>query len=275
MRERAISAAVLVPILLTVLAIGGPAIALAIALITVVAGIEVFRLLRAAGHDTFPWLGLVLALTIVVDAAFPDVLDGSGLLLSAIGVVLIGVAALTREDPRAGLVAWIATVFGAFYVSLLAFVIRLGTMAPPIPDGAPFEPLGAERGWILLLILAVWSYDTGAYLVGRQFGRTKFMTHISPAKTAEGVVGGVVATTVVLAVLLWGLGQPPAHALLLGPLAALAAQAGDLAESMLKRAAGMKDSGTLIPGHGGMLDRIDSFLLAAPVVSLYVVALLG
>ena len=275
MRERAISAAVLVPVLLIVLAIGGPAIALAIALITVVAGIEVFRLLRAAGHDTFQWLGLVLALTIVVDAAFPDVLDGSGLLLSAIGVVLIGVAALTREDPRAGLVAWIATVFGAFYVSLLAFVIRLGTMAPPIPDGAPFEPVGAERGWILLLILAVWSYDTGAYLVGRQFGRTKFMTHISPAKTVEGVLGGVVATTVVVAVLLWGLGQSPAHALLLGPLAALAAQAGDLAESMLKRAAGAKDSGTLIPGHGGMLDRIDSFLFAAPVVSLYVVALLG
>jgi phosphatidate cytidylyltransferase len=274
MRERAISAAVLVPVLLIVLAIGGPAIALAIALITVVAAIEVFRLLHAAGHDAFPALGIVLAVTIVLDAAFPDVLDGSGLLLSAIGVVLVGVAALTRQDPRAGLVAWIATVFGAFYVSLLAFVIRLGNMAPPIPEGAPFEALGAERGWILLLILAVWAYDTGAYVVGRQFGRTKFMTHISPAKTAEGVVGGVVATIVVLAVFLWGLGQSPAHALLLGPLAALAAQAGDLAESMLKRAAGAKDSGALIPGHGGMLDRIDSFLFAAPVVSLYVVAIL-
>jgi phosphatidate cytidylyltransferase len=172
-------------------------------------------------------------------------------------------------------VAWIATVFGALYVSLLAFVVRLGNTAPPIPDGAPFEPLGPERGWILLLILAVWSFDTGAFLVGRQFGRTRFITHISPAKTVEGVAGGVVATIVVLAVLLWGLGQSPAHALLLGPLAALAAQAGDLAESMLKRAAGAKDSGTLIPGHGGMLDRIDSFLFAAPVVSLYVVALLG
>ena len=275
MRERAISAAVLVPILLIVLAIGGPAIALAIALITVVAAVEVFRLLHTAGHDAFPALGVVLAVTIVLDAAFPDVLDGSGLLLSAIGVVLVGVAALTRQDPRAGLVAWIATVFGAFYVSLLAFVIRLGNMAPPIPAGAPFEPLGAERGWILLLILAVWSFDTGAFLFGRQFGRTRFITHISPAKTVEGVAGGVVATTVVLALLLWGLGQSPAHALVLGPLAALAAQAGDLAESMLKRAADAKDSGSLIPGHGGILDRIDSFLFAAPVVSLYVVAVLG
>ena len=274
MRERAISAAILVPVLLIVLAIGGPAIALAIALITVVAAVEVFRLLHAAGHDAFPALGIVLAITIVLDAAFPDVLDGSGLLLSAIGFVLIGVGAMTREDPRAGLVAWIATAFGAFYVSLLAFVIRLGNSAPAIPEGAPFEPLGPERGWILLLILAVWSFDTGAFLVGRQFGRTRFITHISPAKTIEGVAGGVVATIGVLAVLLWALGQPPAHALLLGPLAALAAQAGDLAESMLKRAAGAKDSGTLIPGHGGMLDRIDSFLFAAPVVSLYVVAFL-
>jgi len=79
----------------------------------------------------------------------------------------------------------------------------------------------------------------------------------------------------VVAVLLWGLGQSPLHAILLGPLTALAAQAGDLAESMLKRAAGAKDSGTLIPGHGGMLDRVDSFLFAAPVVTLYVVVLLA
>ena len=73
---------------------------------------------------------------------------------------------------------------------------------------------------------------------------------------------------------LWAVGQPPYHALFLGPLTALAAQAGDLAESVIKRAAGAKDSGTLIPGHGGMLDRVDSFLFAAPVVTLYVVAIL-
>jgi phosphatidate cytidylyltransferase len=144
-----------------------------------------------------------------------------------------------------------------------------------VPASAPLELLGAERGWILLLILAVWSYDTGAYLVGKQFGRAKFLTHISPSKTYAGLVGGVIATTVVVMVLLWGLGQPPLHGLLLGPLVALAAQAGDLAESMLKRAAGEKDSSQLIPGHGGMLDRVDSFLFAAPVLTLYVVALLA
>jgi phosphatidate cytidylyltransferase len=144
-----------------------------------------------------------------------------------------------------------------------------------VPADAPLSVLGAERGWILLLILAVWSYDTGAYLVGKRFGREKFLTHISPSKTYAGLVGGIVATTLVVALVLWGLGQSPLHALALGPLVALAAQAGDLAESVIKRAAGMKDSGTLIPGHGGMLDRVDSFLFAAPVMTLYVVAFLA
>jgi phosphatidate cytidylyltransferase len=166
----------------------------------------------------------------------------------------------------------VTTVFGAFYVSLLAFVIRLGHVAPVLPPGAPLADLGSGSGWILLLVLGVWAYDTGAYFVGRRYGRRRFLTHISPSKTYAGLVGGTLAATVVVALLLAGLGQPPLGGLLLGPLIAFAAQAGDLAESMLKRAAGAKDSGLLIPGHGGILDRIDSFLFAAPVVTLYVVA---
>jgi phosphatidate cytidylyltransferase len=272
MRDRAIGAAVLVPVLLIVLAVGGLALAAAVAIITVLAAVEVFRLFRGAGYPTVAALGIVLALTVVLDAAFPRVLEGSGLLLVAIGVVLIAVACFTRTDPRDALQAWMATVFGALYVSLLSFVIRLGQTAPDVRDGAPFDVLGSERGWILLLILAVWSYDTGAFLVGKNFGRTRFLTQISPSKTIEGLAGGVVATTVVVAIVLWGLGQSPLHAAILGPLAALAAQAGDLAESVIKRAAGAKDSGTLIPGHGGMLDRVDSFIFAAPVVTLYVIA---
>jgi len=272
MRERAITAVVLVPVLLIVLFLGGVVLAAAVAIVTVLAAIEAYRLLRSAGHEGFAALGTVLALFVVLDAAFPKVLEGSGLLLVAIGIVLAAVASFTRVDPHDGLQAWMATIFGALYVALLSFIIRLGQAAPPVPDGAPLAALDGETGWILLLVLAVWSYDTGAYLTGRSIGRTHFLTHISPAKTIEGVIGGVIATTVVIAVLLWALGQNPVHALLLGPLTALAAQAGDLAESVIKRAAGAKDSGTLIPGHGGILDRIDSFLFAAPVVTLYVIA---
>ena len=271
-RQRAISAAILVPILLVVLALGGFVLAAGVALITALAAREAFALLRAAGFPTLPLLGGALALTIIADAAVPDVLDGSGLLLAAIGMVLVAAAALAQTDPRDALTSWMATTFGALYVSLLAFVVRLGNSAPDIPDGAALAGLGAERGWILLLVLAVWSYDTGAFLIGRRYGKRKFLTRVSPQKSVQGLIGGVVATVVVVAAVLVGLGQSPLHALILGPLAALAAQAGDLAESVLKRAAGTKDSGSLIPGHGGMLDRVDSFLFAAPVVTLYVVA---
>jgi phosphatidate cytidylyltransferase len=274
MRQRAISAAVLVPVLLVVLAFGGAILAAAVALITAIAATEVFRLLKGAGYAPFAALGTVLALAIVLDAAFPELLEGSGLLLGGIGIVLVAVASFTRLEPRDGLESWMATIFGAFYIALLSFIIRLGAAAPDVPAGSPLSALGAERGWILLLILAVWSYDTGAYLVGKNLGRTKFLTHISPSKTIEGLIGGVVAATIVVGLMLWGLGQEPWHAIILGPLTALAAQAGDLAESVIKRAAGAKDSGTLIPGHGGMLDRVDSFVFAAPVVTLYVLAAL-
>ena len=274
MRERAISAAVLVPVLLIVIAIGGPVLALAVTLVTAIAAVEVFRLLHGGGYAPFLALGTAFAVTIVLDAAFPEVLEGSGLLLGAIGIVLVAVASFIKADPRDGLQSWMATVFGAFYISLLSFIIRLGHVGPDIPASAPLNFLGPERGWLLMLLLAVWAFDTGAFLVGRTIGRTKFIAHISPAKTVEGVAGGVVASTVVVGALLWGLGQNPVHALLLGPLVALAAQAGDLAESVIKRAAGAKDSGTLIPGHGGMLDRVDSFIFAAPVMTLYVLTFL-
>jgi phosphatidate cytidylyltransferase len=272
LRQRAISAAVLVPPLLVVLVLGGIWIAAIVAVATGLAAIEVFRLARAAGYPAFPALGTVLAVAVVVDAAAPQLVQGSGLLLGAVGMMLVAVAAFASHDPREGLASWMTTVFGALYVALLGFVVRLGQAAPDLPAGAPLSVLGAERGWILLLVLGVWSFDTGAYFVGRQFGQRKFLTHISPSKTYAGLIGGLVAVTVVVGAMLWAIGQPPLMGVLLGPLVGLAAQAGDLAESMIKRAAGVKDSGDLIPGHGGILDRIDSFLFAAPVVTLYVVA---
>jgi phosphatidate cytidylyltransferase len=272
LRERVISAAVLVPPLLAILALGGPWIVAVVALATGLGAVEVFRLLRRAGYPSLPAFGTILAVAVVVDAATPQLVPGSGLLLGAIGAMLVAVAAFGSADPRDGLATWLTTVFGALYVALLVFVVRLGQAAPDLPPAAPLAGVGAERGWILLLVLGVWSFDTGAYLVGRRFGRRRFLTHISPSKTYAGLIGGTVTATAVIAAALAGLGQPPIAGLLLGPLVSFSAQAGDLAESMLKRAAGVKDSGNLIPGHGGILDRVDSFLFAAPVMMLYVVA---
>jgi phosphatidate cytidylyltransferase len=271
LRTRTLSAIALVPVLLLALAVGVPGIAVVLVVAAGLGGLEVFRLLRAAGFPSLSLFGTALAIAIVLEAAANPAGD-QGLLLLAVGAVLAGVGSLARPDPRDGLVAWFATIFGAVYVGLLGFVLHLAAIAPALPVGAALGDLGPQRGWVLLLLLGVWSYDTGAYFVGRRFGRRRFLTQISPSKTVEGLVGGLVATTVVMVIVLAGLGQAPLGALILGPVVGLAAQAGDLAESMLKRAAGAKDSGTLIPGHGGILDRTDSFLFAAPAVMLYVLA---
>ena len=272
LRDRALSAALLIPPLVLALILGGIWIVAVVAVATALAAREVFGLLTGAGYPSLAWLGIALAVALVLDAAVVPKIESSGLLLVAVGSILAAVGAFARRDPRDGLPTWITTVFGALYASLLAFVLRLGQEAPPVPAGAPLAVLGRDQAWIILLVLAVWSYDTGAYFIGKRFGRRRFLSHISPSKTYAGLIGGIVAATVVSALVLAGLGQPPASGLLVGPLVSLAAQAGDLAESMLKRAAGAKDSSHLIPGHGGVLDRVDSFLIAGPILALYVVA---
>jgi len=274
LRDRARSAAILVPPLLVALWLGGPWIAFVVVLAVVFAGAEAFRLLTAAGHSSLPLLGIVFAVVVALGDSVRQLPGGSGLLLAALGIVLVGVGALTRLDPREGLAVFATTVFGALYVGLLGFIARLATTGSPVEPSALFGPLGVERAWILTLVLVVWAFDTFAYFVGRRFGRHPFMAHISPSKTVEGVVGGAVAAAIVGALLVAGFGRPWLAGLGFGLLVGAAAQAGDLVESMLKRAAGAKESGTLIPGHGGMLDRVDSFLFAAPVAFFYVVTVL-
>lgn len=274
LRDRARSAAILAPPLLIALWLGGPWIVLVVALAVALAAWEAFRLLTAAGHSSMPAVGVVLAVVVAIGDSVKPMPGGSGLLLAALGIVLVGTGALTRLDPREGLATFATTTFGALYVGLLGFVARLAMTDAPVDRSTILGGLGPERAWILVLVLVVWTFDTAAYFTGRRFGRHPFMHHISPSKTLEGVVGGFAAAALVGAILVAALGRPWLAGLVFGIALAAAAQAGDLAESMLKRAAGVKESGRLIPGHGGMLDRVDSFLFAAPVAYFYVVSVL-
>ena len=135
---------------------------------------------------------------------------------------------------------------------------------------------GSERGpWLVFYVLClVWAADSGAYFVGKRFGQRRLAPRVSPGKTWEGVAGGLLGALLVAAVGARLFGVPAAGFIALGGAVALVSVIGDLTESMFKRFAGLKDSGSLIPGHGGILDRIDSVTAAVPVFVLGL-ALLG
>lgn len=126
-------------------------------------------------------------------------------------------------------------------------------------------------GWLLLALMVVWATDTGAYFAGRAFGKRKLAPRISPNKTVAGLVGGALLGVLVATAGAWILGTAPAQlplVALVALLTVLFSVVGDLLESLLKRHVGVKDSGNLIPGHGGVMDRIDSVLAALPVFAL-------
>jgi phosphatidate cytidylyltransferase len=166
-----------------------------------------------------------------------------------------------RELDSGFLASFPGRLVGGFLVLLPAWLVPLTLRE--LPDGK----------WLtLFLMLYVWGADTGAYFAGHRFGRHKLAPRVSPGKTWEGVAGGLATVLLVaLAAGIYGFGFGPAALALwvaLSLFTGLVSVLGDLFESRLKRIVGVKDSGTLIPGHGGVLDRIDAFTAAAPVFAL-------
>ena len=147
----------------------------------------------------------------------------------------------------------IAMVAAVYAGGLLGFMVLLRGL----PNGF---------SWVALAFGATWAFDIAAFAIGKTMGQHGFMTHISPRKTWEGVIAGVIATCMFIGAAFVLLGYAWWQGLALGAVVSSAAVFGDLVASMLKRDTGHKDSGTVIPGHGGMLDRLDSLLFVAPVI---------
>ncbi|MEW8977264.1 MAG: phosphatidate cytidylyltransferase [Symbiobacterium sp.] len=203
-----------------------------------VGSLAVFAILLAAGllPPTAPHLGAAVA-------------------LSALAILTWTLARPVEYTPVDALI----TLAGVFYVGMLSHLLLLRRLG----DGTGFD---AGFAWVALAFFCTWGADTMAYFVGVPLGRHKLAPKISPQKSVEGLLGGVAGAAVVG--MLWGpvAGIARWQGLLLGAAIALMATLGDLTESALKRAAGVKDAGHLLPGHGGILDRFDSSLFVLPFV---------
>jgi phosphatidate cytidylyltransferase len=289
--KRVAVAAVGIPLAVVVIYVGGLLLGIFIAGIAAGGAAELYRLARQRGIRPFTTAGALLAAAFVLLATmFPASPDAGGWSMHILvaGTLAIATAAIFSRGVAGGpLAATAVTVLGAVFTGLtLASAIHLrewGAAGMPLASDVSSTVVrfsGAVRGgasWpgaLLLLfpLVMTWASDTFAYFGGRSFGRRKLIPAVSPAKTVEGAISGVIGTVVVGAVyahfvLDGGLGLPvgAVAGALIGLVISPVAQVGDLAESLLKREAGVKDSGTLLPGHGGVLDRFDSLFFTIPV----------
>jgi phosphatidate cytidylyltransferase len=263
--KRIATAAVLIPLAI-VLVFWAPfwAFTVATAIVAVLALWEYLALADKLGANT-PRIAACVAVAVLFAFTFrfPDLVAP---LLGAIALALLILCAFRSPLERA-LPDAAYTAFGVFYVGW-----SLSTL--PLIDGQENGP-----SLLLFLFFAVWSGDIAALYIGRLLGRRKLAPRISPGKTWAGSIASLAASALATVFLLWlatfltahsvnGLSYPgtPARWIGLSVLLNAAAQVGDLIESAIKRGAGVKDSGNLLPGHGGMLDRVDALLLAAPVL---------
>lgn len=181
---------------------------------------------------------------------------------AVVAVLLLYFSAMVLLYPRFSPQDIAVTFTSTFYVSLFIYLYLIGT-------------LDQGRAWLILLLVCTWSGDTMAFFVGRQWGRRPVAPKLSPGKTVEGALGGIAGSmAAAFTATFFYTFIPLGWALALGAFIGLATLVGDLVESALKRQAGVKDSGHLIPGHGGVLDRFDSILFTAPLVYHFVVLII-
>lgn len=261
MKSRLIYAGILIPVVYLLL--WAPVahhlpFAIGVSVASTIALLEFYGMHRSLGPYVPAGMLAVLFTPLLAWKAFEPAIFGAFVLVIPL-ILIFSALSAQRSNQSASVMV---TLAGVMYVAPAAgLLVALRSHAHGF-------------GLVLLMLAGVWANDTGAYFVGRMLGRTKLAPRISPNKTVEGFVGGVVVGTAIVWYghyldkvdgAYWINGY---DAFVIGLAVALATPVGDLFESMLKRAAGVKDSGTLLGEHGGMLDRIDSILLATPVMFL-------
>jgi phosphatidate cytidylyltransferase len=266
--RRVLVAAIGIPIASLFVYVGELPLALFLAALAALGAWELFRMSRLRDVRAFDTIGMTLAAGIPLATHLVRIgwIDRP---LAAGGVVMIAVLGLAvwgRTSEERPLESVAITLFGAFYCG--------GTLAFGYSLRHHPWVVGAPAGTVLLLypLTVTWAADIGAYFIGRRFGGRKLMPSVSPGKTVAGGIGGLAAA--VMVGLLYNLlvlrpnaqvALAPWTAAAFAVLVGIAAQVGDLAESLIKREAGVKDSSHLLPGHGGILDRLDSIYFVLPV----------
>jgi phosphatidate cytidylyltransferase len=256
--QRLIVVDLLIPVGVVVIASGGWPFALLTVGILGIAAWEYWRMFYNGGYRPSVWL-LVIGVILLALSRFLWGINTSALFLtlSTLFTMATQVFDFARGETTAA-VDFNINLGGLLYLGWVgSYLISLRAL----PDGF---------WWFMLVISTIWMCDGGAYLVGSRLGRHKMAPHVSPNKSWEGYFAGIAAGILGAALLaaLWHLRAPiitPFKGMLLGAVISIISPLGDLGESMLKRGFGVKDSSSLIPGHGGILDRIDSWLWAAPL----------
>ncbi|NUQ92703.1 MAG: phosphatidate cytidylyltransferase [Gemmatimonadaceae bacterium] len=277
--RRVLFSVVAIPIALAAIWFGDWALAALLAIAAALAAAEYFRIAREAGHQPFVMAGAALAglVPIVMHGRRLGVFGSDLVTLAVVLSLAIFAAAIWKRWPDGRPIGAAATtVFGIVYTG--------GTLAYGYSLRYHPYAVGAVAGsaMVALPLILTWTSDIGAYFVGRALGRRKLIPAVSPGKTVAGAVGALVLcmlvawayqrwvlvprATLALRPLVPALGA--SGALLFGALISVVAQVGDLAESLIKRESGVKDSSHLIPGHGGVLDRLDSLFFVLPTAYL-------
>lgn len=285
--RRTLFGVIAAPIAIAILIIGGAPLAALLAICAALGAWEFFRIARAGGLDPMDNVGIVIAglIPLLVHARYLGLYDPAGAVggisLAALAMLLVlALAIWLRGVEGKPLGSSAATLLGAAYTGgMLSFGYAIRNHEYAFADAAVHfggRTFAVPSGGILLLlpVFATWASDIGAYAVGRVMGRHKLIPSVSPGKTVEGAIGGLLGSMLVAWLYAEFVMRPTAHlgfrfapagVLVFGAVVSVAAQIGDLVESLFKREAGVKDSSHLIPGHGGILDRFDSLFFVMPL----------